>query len=140
MKRIWKAAAELGFGGEQLQTATAGYRPCEVFLCGEYWGLYAIREHYSDVYFSQNYGVDKDDVILLDRTSTLSDGEEFNKIYAFELKEDDEAGRGMSFAVELFDFLMTADFTDAATYERLTETVDVTSLSDMVLTHLYAGN
>ncbi len=46
----------------------------------------------------------------------------------------------MSFAVELFDFLMTADFTDAVTYERLTETVDVTSLSDMVLTHLYAGN
>lgn len=135
-----KAAAELGFGGEQLQTATAGYRPCEVFLSGEYWGLYAIREHYSDVYFAQNYGVDKDDVILLDRTAALSDGEEFNRTYAFELKEDDEAGRGMALATELFDFLMTADFTDDTTYQRLTELVDVVSLSDLVLTHLYAGN
>lgn len=135
-----RAAAELNGNGGQLQAATTGYRPCEVYLCGEYWGLYAIREHYSDVYFAQNYGVDKDDVILVDSTTALSDGEEFNRTYAFEIKEDDEEGRGMALAAELFDFLMTGDFTDPQTYERLTQMIDVTSLSDMVLTHLYAGN
>ncbi len=129
--------------GGSLQVATTGYRPCEVYLNGEYWGMYAIREHYSDVYFEQNYGVDKDEVLLVDRTTNVwTTDNTFNQKYSFELAEDNEAedGSGMRKAVEFFDFLMATDFSDDENYRVLSQKVDLTGLADLVLTHFYAGN
>ena len=39
-------------------------RPCVVYLNGEYWGLYVLEEDYSDDYFEDKHGVDKDDVVV----------------------------------------------------------------------------
>lgn len=133
-------AAQIGYKGDKLQVSTTGYRPCEVYLSGEYWGIYAIREHYTNVYFAQNYGVDKDDVILLDRAYNLPADPAVNQTYAFEVKEEDKGKHGMEYGTALFDFLMNTDLSVAANYERFTQMVDVTSLSDLMLTQLYAGN
>ena len=134
--------------GEYLQVATTGYRPCEVYLNGEYWGLYAIREHYSDVYFEQNYGVDKDEVLLVDKVWNLSLEDEqknpnaFNFKYKFELAEDNDAedGSGMAVATGFFDYLMTTDFSDDANYAELETKMDLVGLADMILVHFYAGD
>ena len=58
--------------------STTSARPCVVYLNGEFWGLYTIREHYKDVYFSSNYGVEKDDVALYDYTGkfVFNDGDD----------------------------------------------------------------
>ena len=137
-----KVAAEVSdANGTFLNVATTGYRPAEVYLNGEYWGLYAIREHYSDVYFEQNYGVDKDDVILLDRNYNLdAENPLYNTTYMFEVAEDDEEESGMRLATELFDFLYHTDLSVWENYQRFTDMVDVQSLIDMVLVHFYAGN
>ena len=145
-----RVAAEVGTeSGEYLQLATTGYRPCEVYINGEYWGLYAIREHYSDVYFAQNYGVDKDEVLLLDRTHNIKAGDPayadttvFNTTYAFEVAEDNEAedGSGMRIATDFFDYLMNTDFSIDANYAELATKMDLTGLADLVLTQLYVGN
>ena len=39
-------------------------RPCVVYINGEYFGLYLLQEDYSDNYFQNLHGVDKDDVVL----------------------------------------------------------------------------
>jgi len=39
-------------------------RPCVVYLNGEYWGLYVLEEDYSDDYFEDLHGVDKNTVVL----------------------------------------------------------------------------
>lgn len=143
-----RVAAEVsGADGEYITAATTGYRPVEVYLNGEYWGMYAIREHYSDVYFEQNYGVDKDDVILVDRSLSIVAGDPdyadetvYNTDYHFELAEDDDAAQGMRLAEELFDFLCFGDLGDPSEYSRFESMVDVESLIDMVLVHMYAGN
>lgn len=143
-----RIAAELSTAkGEKINAATTGYRPVEVYINGEYWGMYAIREHYSDVYFEQNYSVDKDDVIMLDRSPYVYEGapgqedkKVFNGKYHFEVGEDDEDEQGMKLATELFDFLMTADFTSSSNYEKLKSMVDLESLCDMILVHAYCGN
>lgn len=143
-----KVAAEVSAkNGEMITAATAGYRPIEVYINGEYWGMYAIREHYSDVYFEQNYGVDKDDVIMLDRSPYVYDGAPgqddplvFNGTYHFEVGEDDEDETGMQLALQLFNFLMNTDLTIAKNYETLSKMVDLTSLSDLILVHAYGGN
>ena len=138
---VQKVAAEVDADGEYLNCATTGYRPCEVYLNGEYWGVYAIREHYSDVYFEQNYGVDKDDVILLDRTTGITKTDDtFSELYAIEVAEDDEDGQGMRLATEFFEYLLNTDFTQEANYEELQTKVDLTSLCDLILTHCYASN
>ena len=38
------------------------YRFVTLFINGEYWGVYAIREHHNDNYFAAHYGVDADTV------------------------------------------------------------------------------
>lgn len=38
------------------------YRYVSLFLNGEYWGIYAIREHHSEEYFASHKGVDADTV------------------------------------------------------------------------------
>ena len=153
---VQRVAAEIApESGDMVQTATTGYRPCEVYINGEYWGMYAIREHYADVYFEQNYGVDKDDVILIDRSHYVVEGDSayeddavFNTRYHFEVAEDDEEERGMAYATELFDALYAAvglaEAGDMDGYARaiadLGDMIDVQSLTDLILVQFYTGN
>ena len=37
---------------------TQAYRPAVIFINGEYWGIYNIREYYNDWYFSTHYNAD----------------------------------------------------------------------------------
>ena len=41
------------------------YRPVVVILNGQYFGLYELREKYTDTYFKNNFGADKDSVDIL---------------------------------------------------------------------------
>jgi len=51
-----------------LKIDTQAFRPCIVFLNGEYWGIYHIRERYDDKYLKSHYGLDDDKVAILDVT------------------------------------------------------------------------
>jgi Leucine-rich repeat (LRR) protein len=44
---------------------TQAYRPAVVFINGEYWGIYNIRENFDDWYIATNYEVDRSDVVIL---------------------------------------------------------------------------
>ncbi|MFT4879241.1 MAG: hypothetical protein ACJAU0_001685 [Flavobacteriales bacterium] len=48
------------------------YDPCIVYLNGEYWGIYGIREKVDEEYIEANFGVDEDDVDLLNPWSALA--------------------------------------------------------------------
>ena len=109
-------------------TSTTAYRPCITYINGEYWGIYSIREHYKDIYFENNYGVEKDDVVLMDLKGdwVISDGNEGNA-----QKEMDA----------LNSFLNFADFRQNNVYMSfITNVIDLPSLLDTVLAHAYGGN
>ena len=108
--------------------STTGYRPSIVYINGEYWGLMSIREHYKDVYFSDNYGIDKDNVITYDLKGdwSINDGDE--TIGQKKLKE-------------MNDYLLSHDFTNEENYQAfLNQYLDIDSFIDVVLAHAYAGN
>ena len=110
------------------KASTTGYRPSIVYINGEYWGLMSIREHYKDVYFSDNYGIDKDNVITYDLKGdwSINDGDE--TIGQKKLKE-------------MNDYLSDHDFTNEETYQTfLNQYLDIDSFLDVVLAHAYAGN
>ncbi|MEC8458024.1 MAG: CotH kinase family protein [Bacteroidota bacterium] len=49
-----------------------GYEPCIVYLNGEYWGLYGIREKIDEHYVESNHGIDNKKVDLLNKDGVLA--------------------------------------------------------------------
>lgn len=102
--------------------ATQTSRPCVLYLNGEYWGLYNLMERYSDNYLEEEYGVDKDNVVVI-KNGELDEGEESDiSLY------------------EQLQAMADEDFSQQATYERFKEMVDIQSLLDYYATEIYIGN
>ena len=60
-----------------LNIDTMAYRPSVLFLNGEFWGIYNIREFYDKNYLQAHYGADKNKVVMLDKLTPeniLSEG------------------------------------------------------------------
>lgn len=101
---------------------TQSARPCVLFLNGEYWGLYNLTERYSDNYLEEEFGVDKDNVVVI-KNKELD-----------ERREEDLA---------LYDELMSMadlDMSQQANYEKFKEMVDIQSYLDYYATEIYIGN
>lgn len=131
----------------QTSIATAAYRPCVLYLNGEYWGVYALREHYDADYLEYTFGVDADDVVYIDKT--------FNRdIWATEdIVKTDDVELGKQLLAELYGFLgysenadgtytldESKDWTSAEVYEEFCNFVDVDSLIDYILIQGYIAN
>ncbi len=107
--------------------STTAYRPCVTYLNGEYWGIYSIREHYSDTYFEDNYGVDKDNVTVYELKGNVS--------------VDDGVEEGAMEHLEIISDYLKNDFSNDEIYENFINTyIDVDSLIDCFIAHSYAGN
>lgn len=131
--------------GEDLNVSTTAYRPCSVFLNGEYWGTYAMREQYSRDYFAENYGLKSKNIIYADRyvgnpSETKINGTTY-KTYGFSL---DTADGGEEEAYKmlgaLFSFVQNNDLTDEDVYAEFSDMVDVDSLIDCILVNGYVCN
>ena len=107
--------------------ATTGYRPCIVYLNGEYWGLYSIREHYKDVYFSTNYGVNKDTVAIYD----------YKGEFIFNDGDDSDFD---DFFIELNTYLNNEFKNDNVYYDFIDKYIDVDSFIDVMIAHSFGCN
>lgn len=101
---------------------TQGSRPCVLFLNGEYWGLYNLTEKYSDNYLEEEFGVDKNNVVV------IKEGE---------VDEGEEADIGLYRELLAFSEL---DMTKEENYKRFCEVVDLPSFLDYYATEMYIGN
>lgn len=97
--------------------------PCIVFLNGEYWGIYNIRERYKEEYFSNHYGVRENNIWVMDG-DTASIG-------------DSEAQNAYEFMIEL---VKECDLSYDDVYDMICENIDVQSFIDYFCINLYAGN
>ena len=103
--------------------AVQNYIPVSVFLNGEFWYHTNLLEKYDDYYFWQRYGVDRDNLILLN---------------GGELKEGEE--EDLAFLEELYAFLDTHDMSDPSDYEAFCRMVDIQSYIDYMCVNIYADN
>lgn len=97
--------------------------PVTVFLNGEYWYTTYIQEKYNKFFFSDEFGVDPDDVII---------------IKAGNLEEGDK--KGLHFYEQLLEFIGQVDMTDAGVYKTLNELIDVQSYIDFMCSNIYLCN
>lgn len=97
--------------------------PCVVFLNGEYWGLYAITEDYTDNYIETNYGVDKKNVVIV-KKGEIDEGED----------ED------ISLYEDLYWYILTNDMSDDDNFAKAAEMIDMQGFLDYAALCLYVDN
>lgn len=112
-----------------LQVDTQASRPCVAFVNGEFWGIYNIRERYDDHYFATHYGIDAEDVAVLEIASGNSTPE---------INEGDESD--LAYYNEMWTFFSENSLADAAAYETAGQYIDIGNFIDYYIANIYCGN
>ncbi len=97
--------------------------PCEVFLDGEYWGLYNLQERVTAETVAAHYDVDIAEVIVLKNDNVVS-GEESE----------------YSLWQEVYDFAINNDLSNNENYEEICRMIDIQSYIDYCAIEIYIGN
>ena len=105
---------------ENLDFCNMEFRPCVVFLDGEYWGLYYLTEKYGKEYISKHYGVAEDNVVMV-KNKELEEGvwEDYERY-----KQD-------------MEFIATADLSQQENYELVCNMIDIESYIDYYAFQIY---
>jgi hypothetical protein len=97
------------------------YRPSAVFLNGQYWGVLNLREKVSKYYLHENYGIDPENIDLLEEDSSLIQGDftAFNAMHAF---------------------VTSSDMTVQANYDSAASVIDIGSFCDYIIAETFLSN
>ncbi len=111
-------------------------RPCVVYLNGEYWGLYILEEDYSDDFFEDVHGVNKDDVVVY-----KGDAEMYGRGYALDEGTIPEGEKESYYYKELYDFFKShSDLKSQADYDEFVKLVDPESVMDYFAVQCWINN
>ncbi len=113
-------ASDLADGNTALYTLAI--KPVVLYLGGQYWGVYYLRERYSDDYVASHLNVDKESVDLLSSTAAAV-----------------QSGSNRDF-LALRDFCQANDMSLDENYQYLCSQIDVTSLMDWYICRSYMGD
>ncbi len=97
----------------ELNFATMDFKPCFLFLEGEYWGTYYITDIYDKDYIEMNYKVPRDNVVIW-KEGEISEGNE----------ED------LDLYTEMVSFINGNDMSVDANYKKACEMIDINSYAD----------
>lgn len=105
------------------------YTMTQLFIDGEYWGLYAIQERYnSKEYMKTRYGLAKGEYSLFS-----------GQHYGFDYKKGDKNATKTSLHL-LRDYIQTHDLSDEKEYKKLSSMMDVDSFIRHYALHLYIND
>lgn len=111
-------------------------RPCVVYLNGEYWGLYVLEEDYSNDYFEDVHGVNKDNVVVY-----KGDAETYDIGYKLDEGEIPQGEGEDYYFSELLHFFDThSDLKDQAAYDEFVKLVDPESVRDYFAVNVWINN
>lgn len=97
------------------------FQPASVYLNGEYWGMLNLREKPNEHYFADNYGVDPDDLNLLENESTILRGTSQDYIV-------------------LRNFINTNELQTEENYEQVKSMMDINCFTDYQILQIYVHN
>lgn len=122
------------FRDEMMQTLvshlnidTQAYRPSVLFLNGEYWGIYNIRERYDHKYLADNYDLDDKKVALLDLYEEIDVQEG--------TQEDADA-----YTNEIINYLKSHSITEKSTYDYINTKMDIQNYIAYNVAEIFFGN
>ncbi|MCH8942554.1 MAG: CotH kinase family protein [Bacteroidetes bacterium] len=97
------------------------YRPAVLFLNGEYWGIFNIREKENEHYLASHHGVDPNNVtrLELDGTAKQGDPSEYKAMY---------------------NFIKNNDMSVTSNYEYIKTQMDVNNFITYMVSEIYFNN
>lgn len=96
------------------------YRPVVVYLNGEYWGLYNMREKMDEDYIESNYDLDEDEFDVLEQNGRLVSG-------------------SVAGWREFFAYLSKSKLASPAVYANVSSRMDVDEFMNYLIIHMYAA-
>lgn len=105
----------------QMDVDWQAYEPAVVYLNGVFWGLYNIREKTNHFYPESNYGIDSDDVDLIEGEDTVAHGD------------------GTQFE-NMMTFVRGHDLSDSSHYAYVKNLIDLDEFMNYFITQIYVRN
>ncbi len=111
-----------------LDFETQHSRPCIVFINGEYWGLFAIRDYFDSNYIEEDFEIEKDSVDIIVNGSGVRPGqsEEWGIV----------EGDNWHY-IAMIDFLENNDISDPDNYAYLSTQLDISSTLDYYCSQIF---
>lgn len=97
--------------------------PEVVFINGEYWGIYNLREQYDENYFAEHCGIPKK-MLWTEKNSAVECGD----------SQTDENYKA------LYDLMMNGDMSDDAVYSQVESQIDIDNMIDYYCMLLFFNN
>ena len=111
---------------------TMAYAPVLVFVNGDFWGVYNARERYSADYVESHYGIERDNVALIESDyAQVHTNQNAPFIVSSGLEDDADDFN------ELVRFIRKNDMTKSGNYDYVLSNLDVDSLIDLFVSRLY---
>lgn len=98
------------------------YRPVNVYVNGEYYGIYYIREKVDEYFVSSHDGSDPESVTII------------NSMYSIRSGSSDQGWN------ELWKFIRSRDLTDEENYEYVKENICLESVADYYIMQAWSSN
>lgn len=98
--------------------------PCQVFLNGEYWGLYNLQTRFTEEYFEEQYGIDSDRIVMVKQDNRVSVGTD----------------QDLALYEELASYAKRNDLSKPETYEAIGRMMDIQSFIDHYCFEIYIAN
>lgn len=106
---------------EGMNVELQAYRPAVVYLNGEYWGLQNLREKVNEHYLAEHFGVNPDEVDILENNGVINEGES-------------------SAWLTLVDFYSTHDLSVLENYQYVADRIDIDNFIDYNIAEIYVDN
>ncbi len=110
---------------DQVDIDLMAYRPTAVYLNGDYWGLYAIREFYTKHHLINHYDVEEGNIDML-VNPTLPWGN---------IKEGDKIAFN-----ELFNFIESNSLLNSSNYDYVESLIDIEEFLNYHIVQIYIAN
>ena len=106
-----------------LDIGTQRYIPCNVFLNGEYWGLYNLQETIGEGYLKEHYGTSDDNVLIVKNGTPDEDRSGYEGLYS-----------------DVLEYAEKNDLSAEDNYRHMEELIDIQSCIDFYATEIYMAN
>ncbi len=109
----------------EAKVGTAAYKPVHLYLNGNYWGIYNLREKIDKYYIQSHYG--NENIDLLERS------------FGYEMNENAIEGDWNHF-YDMKTFADTADLGETENYESIKRMMDINNFSEYWIHVIFYGN
>lgn len=109
---------------------TQAFRASVLFLNGEFWGIYNVRERYDDRYFQTHYDLDRERIALLSISGTMTE----------DISVDEGTEEDAQDYRNIVNYIGQNNIKDDSTYQYINTKIDLDSYIDYLITHIYFAN